>query len=185
MLAMLSIGIDCSDCLRRPLLSLAAGAMVALPFPSDAQEDVLFSIDPTESCLAAAPDLPGAYGCIGKSASTCMTASDAGRSRDGSIACLDHEIFWWEARLTKAEAELREKALLQDSANGFDADAPWSLQFSLTGMTDAWSAFRDAACTYAIAKYSGGSGMGAANLRCLLELTGQRALWLENEVRSY
>lgn len=158
---------------------------MTLPSVAPAQEDIVFSMDATEACLTSADTLLAAEACIGMAAVSCMQDSAGGTSKFGQDACLDAELFVWDQRLVSAEARVLAKAEAEDTANDASANGLLSRAEALRTTTQAWMAFRDASCDYAMAKYNGGSGTSAANLRCLLDLTGRRALWFAYEEKAY
>ncbi len=159
-------------------------AAMALPVGASpaVTQDLVFSNAPTLACLAGAEGLVR-LGCIGASAQVCM-ATPAGGSTVGMGYCLSRELGYWDERLNANYAALRrqERALAVEMA-ALDAHVPDSLA-ALREMQRAWMGYRDAVCTYEYSTWGGGTGGGPAHSACLLSLTGEQALMLEDELKE-
>jgi uncharacterized protein YecT (DUF1311 family) len=152
------------------LLGVSAGT-------SAAAQDLPFDIRATESCVAAAPDPRAQRTCIGASATECM-ATPAGSSTYGMGGCLDAELTWWDDRLNQVYRDLRARDARDDAANqGLPGAA--SQAEALRDMQRAWIAFRDASCHYERVQWGGGTGGGPAALDCLMRMTAEQAIFLE------
>ncbi|WP_371157774.1 lysozyme inhibitor LprI family protein [Jannaschia sp. 2305UL9-9] len=158
----------------RSLLSLccAVGALTT----GAAAQDLIFSAQPTESCLSIASD-PGR--CIGASADQCMTETPGGETTVGMGGCLWAEAQYWDTRLNRAYTGLR---ALEQQADADDASyglTTASRADALRDMQRAWIAFRDATCAYEATQWGGGTGAGPASNACWMMQTGRQALVLE------
>lgn len=154
-----------------------AAASIGVPAPAVAQQ-VSFSIRQTEACLSSAPTPEAARECIGLSANACM-AAPLGGSTMGANACIDGELGWWDQRLNAAY-----KGLLHQAA-GNDAEFPppegqVGQTDALRNMQRAWIAFRDATCEYEYTQWFGGSGGSPAYSWCMMRMTAEQAIYLEN-----
>jgi uncharacterized protein YecT (DUF1311 family) len=162
--------------------SLTLAGLLGVALPAAGQE-VVFSPEATETCLAAAEDALARTACIGKAADACMAGPDGG-SNAGIGACLVAEAGFWEAHRERAfgaliEIETRNAAELE----ALGSAAPSSIE-ALQAMDRAWAAWRDAACAYEVSQWGGGSGGGPAEAACVMELTGKQALALEAWLRA-
>jgi uncharacterized protein YecT (DUF1311 family) len=146
----------------RPALALRLAlrlALVLLAAPAAAQDDPRFLPGPTLDCLARHAGTPAARACIGLSAGDCMETTAMGSTTVGMGFCLDRELTLWDGRLNAAYRDLMAAAL--------------------RAMQRGWIAFRDARCDYERAQWGGGTGGGPATLACLMQMTGEQALYLE------
>jgi uncharacterized protein YecT (DUF1311 family) len=154
----------------------ALAAIMCLALPAAAQ-DLAFSPNATEDCLAAAPADPAA--CIGHAADACMLDTDGGDSTVGMGACLRAELDWWAARLAAAEAAVADAAAATDAEMvAIGATVPPQAP-AFDAMRAAWAAWRDAACDWERVQWGGGTGQGPATAACLMRITGEQALALE------
>ena len=160
---------------------MIATVIVALLAGPVAAQDLAFTAAATESCLAAAGDLPAGKACIGAAADACMETPDGGTTV-GMGFCLNSEYEFWDARLNTAYQGLM---ALEDDAAANLADlgsaAPSSAD-ALRDMQRAWIAYRDAACLYEVSQWGGGTGGGPAGTQCMMQLAGEQALMLEDRL---
>jgi uncharacterized protein YecT (DUF1311 family) len=158
-------------------LGLGMAALAAAAWPAIAQ-DPPFSPEATETCLARAPERAG---CIGFAADDCMRAPD-GQTTVGMSYCYEREYAYWDARLNAAYAALAD---LEEAADAemreIGAAAPSTAE-ALRAMQRAWIPYRDAACDYERSEWGGGTGGGPATAACLMRLTGEQALALEDRL---
>ena len=153
------------------------GALIA-PAAASLAQDIGFSPEPTEACLAAAPDEPGRVACIGQAADACIGSPD-GSTTVGMGFCLGQEADFWGGRLNAAygglmwldEAAAKELVELESAAPSPAA--------ALRDLPRAWIGYRDAASLYAASQWGGGTGAGPAAAACALQITGREALRLE------
>lgn len=146
-----------------------------------AAQDLPFSPEATEACLAEAQDRGAREACIGKSAEACY-------SREGVYSnyaigvCFGAEADYWDVRLNTAYTALikAETAMLEEMRK-IGATVPDTVT-ALREMQRAWIPFRDAACWYEYTTWGGGSGGGPANAACLMQETGRQALALETRL---
>jgi len=164
--------------IRMAVLALLAG-------PAGAQ-DIPFSPEATESCLAAATaeggGLAAREACIGKSADACIDTPD-GYSTVGMSYCLDQERQYWAAHLDGAYGALLEMETGAEEALKELGSAAASPVAALKEMQRAWTGYRDAACAYEASTWGGGTGAGPAANQCMMLLTGRQALALEDRLR--
>ena len=152
-------------------------AVVAtLAGPAVAQE-IPFSPEATEACVAAAADLPAREACVGRSAEACMATPDGGTTV-GMGFCLDREREFWDGRLNAAYGALMTlEAAAEAELKELGSAAP-SPAAALKAMQRAWIGYRDAACEYEASQWGGGTGAGPAANGCAMTLTGRQALAL-------
>lgn len=155
-------------------------AALALASSAASAQEVQFSAEASESCVAAQATPDGKRGCLGQSAQRCMEDSPEGYTTIGMMACLDAERDYWDARLNHAYGSLRSKAKSSDAGlEEIGSSAPRTAP-ALRDMQRAWISYRDATCEFEQAQWGGGSGGGPAVLGCLMRLTGEQALYLES-----
>lgn len=160
----------------------ALALVVAAAGPVSAQ-DIAFSPEATESCLAAAEHVTGKEACVGRAADACIETPDGGTTV-GMGFCLDAEWRYWDERLNAAYGALMamEKTADKEVQSG-GSSAP-STSMALKAMQRAWISYRDAACLYEVSTWFGGTGGGPAGNACMMTLTGQQALALEDRLRT-
>lgn len=148
-----------------------------------AAEDVPYSAEATETCLAAAGNLAARRACIGRSAEACAATPD-GQTTVGTGACYAREHDLWDARLNAAYGALmarEEEAAAELGELGSAAPSPAA---ALRDMQRTWIAYRDAACLYEVSQWGGGTGGGPAGQACMMEMTGEQALALEERLAA-
>lgn len=161
------------------MLTLAVG-LLALPA---AGQEVGFSPEATEACVAAAEDTLGRTACIGRAADACMAGPDGGTTA-GMSACLAAEGAFWAEHVERAYGALVEiETRNAGELAGLGSAAPSPLD-ALEAMQLAWQGYRDAACAYEVSQWGGGSGGGPAEAACFLRLTGRQALALEDRLKA-
>ena len=156
---------------------LALALMAGLA-PAAVGQEVPFTPAATESCLAAAADLPGRRACIGEAADRCVDTPD-GQTTVGMGFCYGAERDWWDARLNAAYGALMEMETGVEAELKEMGSAAPSPAAALREMERAWIAWRDAACEYEVSQWGGGTGGGPAWSQCTMEMTGEQALALE------
>ncbi|HRO11469.1 lysozyme inhibitor LprI family protein [Amaricoccus sp.] len=157
-------------------------AAVLLALPAAAQ-DIPFSMEATEACVAEAADLAGRRACVGRAAEACMETPD-GQTTAGMGACLDAEWRYWDERLNVAyAAQMDLETATEQELEDLGSAAP-SPAAALRDMQRAWMAWRDAACIYEASTWGGGTGAGPASAECRLQITGEQALALEDRLRT-
>ncbi len=145
--------------------------------PAGAQ-DLVFSMEATDSCLAAAGEAGEGRACIGLSARRCMEASDGGETTVGMGVCLGRELEEWDRRLNAHYRALMARERREDEEmRRIGASAPQRAP-ALRAMQRAWIAFRDARCDYVAAQWGGGTGAGPAGPECRMRMTAEQALFL-------
>ncbi len=162
------------------MILLATLALLAGPALA---QDIPFSPEATESCLAGAEDALAREGCIGKAADACMEAP-GGDTTYGMGFCLNAEYEFWDGRLNAAYQKLmasEEEAAAELKDLGSAAPSPAE---ALRKMERAWVAYRDAACEYEYSQWGGGTGGGPASVGCMLNLAGRQALALEARLQE-
>ena len=145
-------------------------ALILIASPLAAQ-DLSYTNDHTLNCINQASDPEGRRGCIGTSARVCMEMS--GGSTIEMSTCLAQERDLWDYALNENYRQAIEKA------QRYDADvAKPMVEQPLREMQRAWIAFRDARCEFERSQWGGGSGGGPAVTGCLMQETGEQALYL-------
>ena len=97
--------------------------------------------------------------------------------------CLSLELTFWD-NLLNANYKQRMSVAKEIDAEMQELGATVPLQApALRDMQRAWITYRDATCDYARSQWGGGTGGGPATVSCLLDLTGQQALYLTPEPR--
>jgi len=143
-----------------------------------AAQDLPFDPAPLELCVAEAETGLDAQACIGLSAQACME-TPGGETTVGMGMCYAQELDYWDGRLNAAYKALMEQHEAEDAtlaAQGFSGPG---LAVSLRDMQRAWIAWRDAACAYEFALWTGGTGGGPAATACRMQITAEQALELE------
>lgn len=159
------------------MLRLAA-VWLLLPVAALAQ-DLTYSNDHTENCLAAGSSMPEHEACIGTSANACMEDTPGGYSTAGMVGCLSLELDWWDARLNRVYGNRMAAAKVADREMGAGENNVPSMADALKAMQRAWIPYRDATCDYERSFWGGGTGGGPAALACLLHLTAKQAMYIE------
>ncbi len=153
-------------------MTLLLGTFAMGISPASAQE-VTFSSNATESCLASGKD---AFACAGASAQACIDDTPGGYSTVGMGACLHREWEWWDERLNLSYGFALQHAKKFDVDNGgFSA----SQEEALREMQRAWITFRDRKCDYVRSHWGGGTGGGPASVECLMTETAQQTEFIE------
>lgn len=137
-------------------------------------QDLSFNMAPTETCLWDSAHSDDKRSCIGRAASACME-QPGGYSTVAMGFCLDQELAYWDGMLNDAYGQLRQ------AMRAADDGLPTHLAIqasSLRDMQRAWIAYRDARCAHEAALWQGGTGASPAYLNCLLQETGEQALYL-------
>ena len=93
--------------------------------------------------------------------------------------CFPSEWAQWDQLLNDTYAELVDMQIAMDKDTAAYNDALAVAEDSLRTMQRAWIVFRDAACEFEYAQWTGGSGAGPASAQCMLELTAAQALRLQ------
>jgi uncharacterized protein YecT (DUF1311 family) len=159
----------------------AAALLVALAAAPAAGQELPFSTEPTESCLAAAADRPARDACVGRSADACTDTPD-GSTTVGMGFCYGKELAFWDTRLNAAYGALMAIEEAGDAElKEYEPTAP-SPAAALGDMQRAWIGYRDAACDYERSQWGGGTGGGPATADCLMRLTAAQALALEDRL---
>ena len=144
-----------------------------LAVPAAAQE-VPFDSATLEACLAEGAGAD----CIGRGAAACMEG-DFGGSNASMSLCWRVEGDWWDAELNRTYAALIElRTERDDELRELGSAAPPTVH-TLREMQRAWIAFRDAACAYEFAQWSGGTGGNPAHAACAMRLTAEQTLALQ------
>ena len=160
----------------RVLLALALMASPA------AAQDLIFSPQATQACLASTQSYDARHACIGASAERCISDTPGGDSTYGMSGCLSAELDYWDARLNAAYAEVIGSARAMDADMAEIGATVASQEEALRAMQRAWITFRDARCAYEASTWGGGTGAGPATADCLMEETARQTLTLLRQV---
>ena len=139
---------------------------VLLGSPVAAQEG--FDISITASCMEDAISYEERQYCVGSAARQCMEYLG---DSEGMARCAAAETAWWEARMN-ANFEMIFK--------GAEVDADQAK--ALARMQVAWLAYRDESCAF---EQAFGAGQAASKAECLLWMTGDQAVYLEDFMPGY
>lgn len=154
------------------VLSLAFAA------PLSAQ-DLPFEPELIEACL----EDDGGRDCIGLAASRCAATPD-GRSTVGTGFCYGAERDWWDARLNRLYRSLMTQEEGRDAEMKEIGATVMEIAPALRDMQRAWMLFRDAACMYEYSQWGGGTGAGPAHAACMMQITAEQALALEDRLST-
>lgn len=147
-----------------PLLGLIVATAAA------AQDSPPFGAQALEACVAER----GAA-CIGQGATDCIAA--AGSTSAG--VCLGAEAAFWRGRVARAEGALRDlEPQVRARAQRLGLAVP-----SVDAVAQRFADYRDAACGWRVAQWDG-MHPGPEEMACILHLTAQHALWLEDRVNA-
>jgi len=167
--------------MKRNGLKYTANALLALLLGAGgvAAQDLVFSMQAADACIADSGHEGNAEPCIGESANLCIERTDGGQSTAGMVACMGNKLEVWDQRLNAAYTALmaREKAEDKEMAD-LQSSAPKQAP-ALQDMQRKWIAYRDARCDYIGAQWGGGSGTGPAVQGCHMVMTGKQALFLQ------
>jgi uncharacterized protein YecT (DUF1311 family) len=164
------------------MMRLRGAALIGALAATAAAQDISFSKAATEGCLAGASDLAGREACVGASAEACIDTPD-GSTTVGMGFCLGAERDYWDVRLNgayRALLAIEDAAAAELKQLGSAAPSPAE---SLRAMERAWIAYRDAACSYEVSTWGGGTGGGPAGADCMMRLTARQALMLEDRLK--
>jgi len=145
--------------------------------PSFAQ-DLDYDPDILSLCLENAENLTDRTSCIGRGAAECIVG-EAGQSTIGLGYCYSAEWEDWDTRLNTTYTSMRsgQAELAEDNA-AFNANIPNATD-AMRDMQRAWITYRDAACQWEAIQWSGGTGAGPASAQCMMRLTAQQTLFLQ------
>ncbi len=147
---------------------------------SAAAQEVTYSDAATQSCLLQVEAEGDHRSCIGRSAQICMGATNDGSTTIGMMNCLGAEQEFWDGRLNAAYKVVRSKARALDVEMAEIGSSAPKVELPLRDMQRAWITYRDATCDFEQSLWGGGSGGGPAVISCLMQMTGEQALYLEN-----
>ncbi|NOX74704.1 MAG: DUF1311 domain-containing protein [Alphaproteobacteria bacterium] len=159
-------------------------AFTLFAVPAQAQE-LNFNIQKTAICLDTSETEAQRKVCIGEAASACMEATPGGFSTLGMNGCMDREVAWWDGQLNAAYTSLMTREKADDAQNAADGYPAPSKAKALRAMQRAWITYRDTTCAYSASQFGNGTGAGTAYVGCLLQITGEQALFLEASKRDY
>ncbi|MDN3711905.1 lysozyme inhibitor LprI family protein [Paracoccus cavernae] len=162
---------------------VAAALLVALAAPAGAlraQDAPQYDGALLTACLAGKTGAEARSACIGAASDACM-ALPAGQTTAGMVQCLGAERDDWDRRLNSTYATLmaEQKAADDELAALGSAVKPERAQW-LKEMQRNWIGYRDAACRFDAAQWSGGTGAGPSSTNCMLVLTARQVLFLES-----
>lgn len=146
---------------------------LAAPCTPAFAQDLTFSADDVDICLAGSDSPDHWETCIGQAASRCMSLSPGGDTTYGMNGCLALELDWWD---TKLNAEYKR---LMSEVTDFDNEAGFSISDGLRDMQRAWIGYRDAKCGFEAAQYGTGTLGSTITYDCLMQMTAEQALYLQ------
>ena len=136
-----------------------------------------------EECWAVdAHRVDAQMACTQRLLTRCTTEEPSvGMARQRDLFCLDATLIAWEAVLAEQWAHLWEMSEMQDAEDAAHASARTS-RYRLEVLPEAqaaWRAYRDAECASVAAEFRLGTYASVFAMRCRLELTISRAVWIE------
>jgi len=150
-----------------------------------AQDDLVFKIRATKSCLRDAATDSERRDCIGAAASQCMSATATGTSTYGMGACIVMEGEWWDKQLNTVYGALMAREKADDvESSAMSENIPLRAP-ALRDMQKAWITFRDLTCAYERSLFGGGTGGGPASANCFMHLTAEQTLYLQSGLQEY
>jgi len=155
-------------------------SVIGVSAPAQAQ-DLVFDFRHTLACLEVSEDKSD---CIGRAAAICMEQTQGGGSTIGMGACLDAELQQWDRRLNAVYRPLRDWARVADSENSEGGFGAPSIADALVNMQRAWITFRDESCSFNRSLWMGGTGGGPATLDCMMVMTAEQTLRLEETAKG-
>ncbi|MFQ5623497.1 MAG: lysozyme inhibitor LprI family protein [Paracoccaceae bacterium] len=160
-------------------------AIITLAIPGlDRASAQTVTADPTivAQCLATVGADPAA--CIGRMTEHCQQTNPGGETMLGSRLCVIEEWHVWNGMLNDAYQRLMFSSQRDDAADGDWAKNLKPRAAALMESQRAWTAFRDAECTYVIAKWGTGSVRAIAGSACQRDLTARRFFVLQDHLRQ-
>ena len=136
---------------------------VLLGSPVAAQEG--FDISVTEACMEDALTYEERQYCVGSAARQCMEYYG---NSESMARCAVAEIAWWEARAGMSIRQI----MMEDTENV-------ELATAILRMHVTWKDLSDRQCAF---EQLIGAQQGENKSECLLRMTGEQALYLENFV---
>ena len=134
--------------------------------PLHAQEG--FDISLTVACMEDAITYEERQYCVGSAARQCMEYLG---DSEGMARCAGAEAAWWETRMN---------ATFETIFKGAEVSADQAT--ALARMQAAWRAYRDESCDF---EQAFGAGQATSKAECLLWMTGDQAVYLEDYVPGY
>ena len=155
---------------------LVLAAVLAAPA---AAQELVFSTQATESCVAVAGSYAAWRRCIGASAERCMKETPGGYSTVAMGGCTAMEADYWDARLNTVYQQMMARARQADEENKeYGGFAPSQAE-ALRAMQRAWIPYRDAKCAFERSLWGGGTGAGPAGVSCVMYTTAEQVLLLQ------
>jgi uncharacterized protein YecT (DUF1311 family) len=153
--------------------------LIGYGLPASAQ-DLDYDPEILSTCIADTNVADRAI-CIGQAADACMK-TEAGQSTVGIGMCISSEWQQWDERLNTAYQDLliQQAEVAADNA-AFNRIIPDAVDL-LRDMQRGWTAYRDAACDWEMVQWGGGTGGGPASAACMMRLTAQQTLFLEDHL---
>ena len=155
---------------------LTACALALLIAPPAFAQDIVFSMEATDACLAEG-GTPAA--CAGKSTARCSQDTEGGETTVGMGGCADAEWQAWDARLNDTYKQAM--AVAEEVDRDKFEHAPSEAE-ALREMQRAWIVYRDRACDWERAQWGGGTGGGPASLMCLATETARQTGLLQSRL---
>ncbi|MET3601607.1 lysozyme inhibitor LprI family protein [Martelella mangrovi] len=160
-------------------------AAVLAASPALAEDEVVYSDDLVAKCVDLAETEADMRACAGVSAQACQNASDYGSTTIGLQECSALETKFWDSWLNRTYRKLLARAKAADAEAADDPRANGEAAESLRDMQRVWITFRDATCEYEANQYQGGTIAGPVYAGCLMRMTADQAIYLENSWPTY
>ena len=150
------------------LASAAAAPLKEVPYIDAGGPPAKDDIAAIDQCVRDAKDDP--YACLGRVEKPCEDAP-AGETTGGAMRCADRETAVWAMRAKAASDAIAARL------------EPGRLRL-FRAADEAWVSYRNAACSYEASIYMGGTLAKVVAADCVLRETADRALELEDNLRS-
>lgn len=147
-------------------------------------QTIVFSPEPTESCLAAAADPAAARGCAGRAAEACVKAI-RGAAEVEAASCANAETEWWRDRMAEGYDRVMQRARLSDVefAQALASGAP-RMTDDLAAMQAAWRDWSEKRCFFEAMRRRGKPDRSVVASMCQLRATAEQTLFLETMAKK-
>ena len=156
-----------------------AGLMLLASTGGAVAQEIPFSADATETCLAGQRDPEGRAACIGRSAAACHQKM-TDRTEEDAAACLNAETEWWRGRMQAAYERVETRAALLDVEFATAISQGGArMTDDLAAMQAAWKDWSEKRCFFAAVEHRGKPDRTEVASDCVLHATADQALLLE------
>jgi uncharacterized protein YecT (DUF1311 family) len=125
-----------------------------------------------QTCLASRADRD----CVGVVMRPCLE-TEAGMTTAGMVECAARELTLWDERLNERYGAFMDWY-------GGDEDGNVRQRERMQAAQRIWITLRDADCEVEAGRYEGGSLARVVSVNCLNDLTANRAIWINEQMRE-